>query len=263
MTTPIIDVRGLGKEYERRTLVPVTLREATGNSLRNLIGRLTGRVETAGVEISEFWALRDVSFTVEPGEVVGVIGPNGAGKSTLLKVLARITAPTQGTVDIRGNVTALLQLGAGFHPELTGRENVILAGAARGRLAAEVRARMDEIVEFAGVGAVIDEPLKHYSDGMRMRLGFSVAVQFVSDVLLIDEVFSAGDVAFHEKASARLVDMIKSGVATLLVSHDLEHIEEVCTKVCYMSGGRLVEVGPPDGVIERYLANQQDKVSKG
>lgn len=198
-------------------------------------------------------ALQDVSFTVEPGETIGVIGPNGSGKSSLLGLLAGTTTPTAGTVKLRGSVSSLLELGAGFHSELTGRENIFLNGAILGIPRATILERFDRIVEFAGIREFLDMPVKHYSSGMYVRLGFAVAVEMDPDILLIDEVLAVGDVAFQTKCLARIRDFQKRGKTLLLVSHALQTVEEFCSRVFLIHQGRLVAQGDPADVIFNYL----------
>ncbi|MGI6087635.1 MAG: ABC transporter ATP-binding protein [Kiritimatiellia bacterium] len=198
-------------------------------------------------------ALRDVSFTVETGETIGVIGPNGSGKSSLLGLLAGTTTPTSGTVKLRGSVSSLLELGAGFHSELTGRENIFLNGAILGIPRITIQERFDRIVEFAGIREFLDMPVKHYSSGMYVRLGFAVAVEMDPDILLIDEVLAVGDVAFQTKCLARIRDFQRRGKTLLLVSHALQTVEEFCSRVFLIHQGQLVAQGNPADVIFKYL----------
>jgi ABC-type polysaccharide/polyol phosphate transport system ATPase subunit len=199
-----------------------------------------------------FWALRDLSFDVVRGEALGVIGPNGAGKSTLLKLLAGITTPTEGQIEIRGRLSALIEVGSGFHPELSGRENVYLSGAILGMRRREIAAKFDEIVAFAGVAPFIDMPVKWYSSGMYVRLGFSIAAHLDPDILLIDEVLAVGDAVFQEQCLARIRALRRSGTTAILISHDLAAIELLCDRVMLLEGGRAVESGEPDAVVRTY-----------
>jgi lipopolysaccharide transport system ATP-binding protein len=187
----------------------------------------------------DFWALRDVGFEVQPGEVVGIIGRNGAGKSTLLKILARVTKPTTGTVELRGRVGSLLEVGTGFHPELTGRENVYMNGTLLGMSKREVARRFDEIVDFAGVDQFIDTPVKRYSSGMRVRLGFAVAAHLEPEILIIDEVLAVGDQAFQDKCFRKIQRSVRSGQTTFLVSHNLAAIRQLCELVIELRQGRI------------------------
>jgi len=199
-----------------------------------------------------FAALTDVSLRVGEGETVGLIGGNGSGKSTLLKCIARILRPDSGTIQTRGRVSALLEVGSGFHPELTGRENVYLSGAIRGLNRAKVSSLFDEIVSFAGVEEFIDEPVKNYSSGMYVRLGFSTAVAVRPDVLLADEILAVGDQDFQAKCLARIEEMRRQGTAIVLVSHDLHHVAEFCSRAAWLDHGRIVEFGDSRKVVTSY-----------
>ncbi|GBD07943.1 Teichoic acids export ATP-binding protein TagH [Candidatus Thermoflexus japonica] len=200
-----------------------------------------------------FWALRDVSFEVQPGETVGLIGPNGAGKSTVLKLAARILEPTSGRVMVRGRVAALLELGVGFHPELTGRENVFLSGAFLGIPRREMARRLDAIVAFAELEDYIDVPVKHYSSGMYVRLAFAVSVYLDAEILLVDEVLAVGDAAFQQKCMDHLFNLQRSGVTILLVSHDLNAVQRLCHRALWFDHGRIRMEGAPAGVVQAYL----------
>lgn len=226
------------------------------DSLRDLIPHLIkvwSRAEAA-LEPEEFWAVRNVSVEVQPGEALGIIGPNGAGKSTSLKLLSRILRPTKGHCELKGRVGALIEVAAGFHPDLTGRENVFLQGAIMGMTGAEIRYRFDEIVDFAEVGAFIDTPVKRYSSGMHARLGFAVAAHLHPDVLLIDEVLSVGDMAFQQRCIARANEFKKEGVAIVFVSHNLQAVSELCDNALYLAG-EVKAYGPTHDVMETYLTS--------
>lgn len=201
----------------------------------------------------EFWALRDVSFRVEEGETVGIIGPNGAGKSTVLKLISRIIEPTSGRIAVRGRVGALLELGAGFHPDLTGRENIYLNGSILGLSRAEIRRRLDDIIGFAELERFIDVPVKHYSSGMYVRLGFSVAVHTDPEILLVDEVLAVGDAAFQRKCLERINDLRRQGVTILLVSHSADAVRALCNRAFWLEGGHLVADDTAEAVVRRYL----------
>jgi len=201
----------------------------------------------------EFWALRDISFTVEQGETVGIIGPNGAGKSTLLKLISRILEPTSGRIEVNGKMGALLELGAGFHPDLTGRENIYLNGSILGLSRAQIRQKMDQIIAFAELERFIDVPVKHYSSGMYVRLGFSVAVHTDPEILLVDEVLAVGDVAFQRKCLERIDHARQQGVTILFVSHSAETVRHVCSRALWLDEGRLVADGSAEAVVARYL----------
>jgi lipopolysaccharide transport system ATP-binding protein len=244
-----ITVDGIGKRYRLGQAASFryrTLREEIVESFRR--GRGAERAE-------EFWALRDVSFAVGTGETVGIIGRNGAGKSTLLKILARITAPTAGQAVTRGRVGSLLEVGTGFHLELTGRENILLAGAIMGMRRAEVLSRYDEIVEFSGVSRFLDMPVKRYSSGMYMRLAFSVAAHLDPDILLVDEVLAVGDADFQKKCLGRMSDMTSAGRTVLFVSHSMASVLRLCPRVILIDGGGVVADGPSAAVVPHYLSS--------
>ena len=200
-------------------------------------------------------ALDDVSLSVKPGETLAVIGKNGSGKSTLLRLLGKVYRPTRGSILVRGQVSALLELGAGLHPELTGMENIFLNGAILGLRTKEIRRRLDDILEFSELGKFIDSPLKSYSNGMIMRLGFSVAVQVDPDVLLVDEVIAVGDEAFQEKCYHKIEEFQKAGKAIIFVSHDLQAVRKVASRAIWLNGGRIQTDGAVDRTIEAYLAS--------
>jgi lipopolysaccharide transport system ATP-binding protein len=202
-----------------------------------------------------FWALRDVSFAVEQGETVGLIGPNGAGKSTALKLISRIIEPTSGRIEVNGRVGALLELGAGFHPDLTGRENIFLNGSILGLSRAQIRRKLDAIIDFAELEYFIDVPVKHYSSGMYVRLGFSVAVNTDPEILLVDEVLAVGDAAFQRKCLDRINDLRRRGVTILFVSHSAETVRAICPRVLWLDNGRLVSDGTAESVVTRYLTH--------
>lgn len=206
-----------------------------------------------GANAREFWALRDVSFKVEKGESVGIIGRNGAGKSTLLKILSRITAPTEGRARVNGRVGTLLEVGTGFHPELSGRENIFLSGSILGLSRAEIRAKFDEIVEFSEVEKFIETPVKRYSSGMQVRLAFAVALYLDPEILIIDEVLAVGDLGFQRKSVGKLRDAAASDHRTILfVSHSLDAVKRLCQRVVVLDGGKVQYDGPPDGGLEHY-----------
>ena len=224
------------------------LREALVNLLRRPLG-LGPRVE------DEIWALKEVSFAVEQGEVLGVIGRNGSGKSTLLKILSRITSPTSGRVMVKGRVASLLEVGTGFHDELTGRENIYLSGSILGMRRREINAKIDAIVEFAGIERFLDTPIKRYSSGMTMRLGFSVAAHLESDILLVDEVLAVGDSEFQRKCLQRMDDLRTIGRTALFVSHNLAAVENLCSRAIWLDTGVLRKDGRPKEVIEAYIGS--------
>lgn len=259
MAEPIISVRGLGKQYwlshQKRA---DTLRDTFIALGRSLKSRLAGRSGHADEE--EFWALRDVSFDVHRGEVVGIIGRNGAGKSTLLKVLSRITEPTTGSVHLRGRVASLLEVGTGFHPELTGRDNIYLNGAILGMSRAEIRRKFDEIVAFAEVERFLDMRVKHYSSGMYVRLAFAVAAHLEPEILIVDEVLAVGDAAFQEKCLGRMGTIAREGRTVLFVSHNLGAVQALCTRALLLQSGNLRATGSTAEVIKLFydtLASRQ------
>ena len=221
------------------------------NSLKSTIMR--GRRTVA----EDFWAVQDVSFDVPHGVTFGLVGENGSGKSTMLKCLAQILRPDKGTIAVEGKISALLELGAGFHPELSGRENVYLNGAILGLKHKELERRFDEIVDFAGVGPFIDEPVKNYSSGMYVRLGFSVAINVDPDVLLVDEVLAVGDEAFQRKSSEKFAELKNKGTTIVLVSHAMGSVQTLCDKVAWFEHGHLKEIGSPRDVIEAYTGEVQ------
>ena len=252
MTKPIIEARNLSKRFQlgRLSVVQPTFREALANSLKVPIDRLRGQ-QPEGTRT--FWALQDINFEIQPGEVVGIIGRNGAGKSTLLRILSRIIKPTTGEVDIYGRVGSLLEIGTGFHPDLTGRENVFLNGAIIGMKRDEIKRKFDEIVAFAEMEEFLDTPIKYYSAGMHLRLAFSVAAHFEPEILILDEVMAVGDASFRQKCQSKMKDVSREGRTIIFVSHDLASVERMCGRVFLIDGGRLQEEGPPATVIGGYL----------
>ncbi len=231
-----------------------TLRDQIVGSLRTLFRR-NGQVDQGPDTI---WALKDVSFDVRQGDIIGIIGRNGAGKSTLLKILSRITVPTRGHAEVYGRVSSLLEVGTGFHPELTGRENIYLNGAVLGMKRSEIEQSFDEIVDFSGVERLLDTPIKHYSSGMKVRLGFSVAAHVEPDILLIDEVLAVGDAAFKKKCMSKMKHVTQRGRALLLVSHSMPAIENLCERVIWIDQGAIIEEGDPKRVVGQYI----DKVNQ-
>lgn len=225
-----------------------TLRDTLAHTARRAL-----RLEHVDHSLEEIWALKDVSFEVEQGQVVGFIGRNGAGKSTLLKLLTQITPPTEGTATIRGRVGSILEVGTGFHPELTGRENTYLNGAILGMKRREIRAKFDEIVEFSGIGKFIDTPVKRYSSGMYVRLAFAVAAHLDPEVLIIDEVLAVGDYEFQQRCMGRIEDISGSGRTVIFVSHDMQAISRLCDRAYWLDAGRVVSEGPSEDVVAEYL----------
>jgi len=228
------------------------------NSLRDLIPALTGRMfrqqELSESDSREFWALQDISFEVKRGEALGIIGPNGAGKSTMLKLLSRVMKPTRGLLHVHGRVSALIELTAGFHQDLTGRENVYLYGAILGMSKREIDAKFDDIVDFSGIAEFIDTPVKRYSSGMYARLGFAIASHVNPDVLLVDEVLSVGDYLFQRRCIERMNQVIRDGATVLFVSHNLKTITEFCQRCLLLDHGRQITSGPTHKVVTEYMA---------
>jgi ABC-type polysaccharide/polyol phosphate transport system ATPase subunit len=205
-----------------------------------------------GLRAQEFWAVRDITFDLPHGETLGIIGHNGAGKSTILKLLSRITAPTTGTITLNGRLAALIEVGSGFHPELTGRENIFLSGSILGMRRREIAAKLERIIDFSGVGPFIDTPVKRYSSGMYVRLGFSVAAHLEADILLVDEVLAVGDAAFQVQCYERIAELRRAGTTLLFISHDLASIERLCDRVLLVNHGRIAGAGRPAEVIAQY-----------
>ena len=210
-----------------------------------------------------YWALRDVSFDVQPGEVVGVIGRNGAGKSTLLKLLSRISAPTHGRIEIRGRMGSLLEVGTGFHPELTGRENIYLNGSILGMRRAEIRAKFDRIVEFSEVGQFLDTPVKRFSSGMYVRLAFAVAAHLDPEILVVDEVLAVGDAIFQRRCIDRMTQLAQEGRTILFVSHNMQLVPRFCQRAVLLDRGRVTNIGPATAVTDQYLAKLLDETKSG
>lgn len=249
MTQGRIEFDGVWKKF-RYGEVNNRLRDAIPALVRRALGK---RDPAEGLWTGEFWALRDVSFTVQPGESLGLIGPNGAGKSTILKLLTRILRPTHGRCALHGRVGALIEVAAGFHPDLTGRENVFLQGAIMGMPRRQIVSSFDEIVEFSGIAPFIDTPVKRYSSGMQARLGFAIAAHLEPDVLVIDEVLAVGDAAFQTKAFERIRELVQRQIPVVVVSHQLDAIRTLCTNALLLERGRVVRYGTPDQCIEAYL----------
>jgi lipopolysaccharide transport system ATP-binding protein len=260
MSQPTISVRNVSKKYRLGAIGMTTLRD----ELQRSWARLRGDTAALGVKAraekpTDFWALRDVSFDVQQGDVVGLIGRNGAGKSTLLKILSRITEPSSGEVRIRGRVASLLEVGTGFHPELSGRENIFLNGAVLGMSRAETRQKFDEIVEFSEIGKFLDTPVKRYSSGMYVRLAFAVAAHLDPEILIVDEVLAVGDVAFQRKCLGKVKEISQGqGRTVLFVSHNMNAVENICTRGVMMKQGQVVREGSDvRDIVRQYLAEHQ------
>jgi lipopolysaccharide transport system ATP-binding protein len=252
VSSAAVRVEHLWKEYRLGLSAQGTLREALGAAAARV--RRLWRTEAGPVHPERFWALKDVSFDVRPGGTFGVIGANGAGKSTLLKVLSRITEPTRGRAEIHGRVASLLEVGTGFHPELTGRENIYLNGAVLGMRRADIRRRFDDIVAFSGVERFLDTPVKRYSSGMYVRLAFAVAAHLEPDVLIVDEVLAVGDAAFQKKCTGKIEEVSRQGRTVLFVSHNLGMVARLCERALLLDEGSVVETGAARAVVEAYVA---------
>ncbi len=255
MTEPIIRTENLGKKYKIRRFEGlsnyVALRDVLANGLRSGFG-LFNRKQSASTNDDEFWALKDVNFQVNEGEVVGIIGRNGAGKSTLLKVLSRITEPTSGRVVLNGRVASLLEVGTGFHPELTGRENIFLNGSILGMTRREIARKFDEIVAFASVEKFLDTPVKRYSSGMYVRLAFAVAAHLEPEILVVDEVLAVGDTEFQKKCLGKMGEVASSGRTVLFVTHQMQMLKKLCPRSLLFDRGQLLYDGPTEKALESY-----------
>ncbi|HUR55164.1 MAG TPA: ABC transporter ATP-binding protein [Gemmataceae bacterium] len=260
---PAIRVDNISKKYRVGSgpKVASTLTETLTGGARRLANRLRGR--TPPDDASVFWALQGVSFDVQPGEVVGVIGHNGAGKSTLLKVLSRIVEPTSGRAEVRGRLGSLLEVGTGFHPELTGRENVYMNGSLLGMSRREIARKFDEIVAFSGVEAFLDTPVKRYSSGMSVRLAFAVAAHLEPEILIVDEVLAVGDATFQRRCIDRMTELARSGRTILFVSHNMQLIPQLCRRAVLLKRGRVERVGPSGDVTREYLSGLVEGARSG
>ncbi|CCH02832.1 ABC transporter related protein [Fibrella aestuarina BUZ 2] len=250
----VISVENLSKHYiidHKKGKGGNSLRDAITHTVKGLFG---GKGTDDEVTHEEFWALRDVSFSVEQGDRVGIVGHNGAGKSTLLKILSKIVEPTTGQVRIRGRVASLLEVGTGFHPELTGRENIYLNGSLLGMKREEIKASFDEIVAFAGVERFLDTPVKRYSSGMYVRLGFAISAHLNPEIMIVDEVLAVGDADFQKKSLGKMRDNSASGRTILFVSHNLTAVQALCNKTLYFEKGQLIEQGETNQVVASYLS---------
>lgn len=266
MSEPVIRVENLSKKYiigHQKEQRYTTLRDALAESARSIGHRVLQPFRAANGFIprtEEFWALKDITFEVKQGERLGIIGRNGAGKSTLLKVLSRITEPTTGRVTLKGRVASLLEVGTGFHPELTGRENIYLNGAILGMARQEIQRKFDEIVDFSGVEKFIDTPVKRYSSGMYVRLAFAVAAHLEPEILLVDEVLAVGDAQFQKKCLGKMEEVAEEGRTILFVSHNMAAVEALCSQACLLVNGNLALRGSTNTVIDAYFQGVQEKL---
>jgi len=251
MAPPGIEFHHVWKRFHRGELHD-SLRDLVPALARRLIGHAPRQDE---LRAGDFWALKDVSFDVTPGRALGIIGPNGAGKSTVLKILTRILRPNRGSCTVRGRIGALIEVAAGFHPDLTGRENVFLQGAIMGMSAADTLRKFDEIVEFSGISEFIDMPVKRYSSGMNARLGFAIAVHLDPDILIIDEVLAVGDYSFQQRAFGRIRELVRRDIPVIVVSHQLDRIAELCTDAILLRKGEVVRQGKAADCIAAYVLN--------
>ena len=262
MSDSTIKAEGIGKSYligHRSNERYVALRDVITDKMKRLWSKIRNYQSYAHVNIEEFWALKDVSFEVKQGERIGIIGRNGAGKSTLLKILSRITEPTTGRISIKGRVASLLEVGTGFHPELTGQENIYLNGAILGMTRNEIKAKFDEIVDFADVEKFLDTPVKRFSSGMYMRLAFAVAAHLEPEILVVDEVLAVGDEQFQKKCLGKMKDVGKDGRTVLFVSHNMAAINALCDKALLLDKGKMVCEGKTQDVIDSYLIKNRNE----
>lgn len=254
---PAISVKNVSKLYHIGHQKSADLRSSLGQKIKGLLG-------PGATSEEEFWALRDISFDVQPGEAVGIIGRNGAGKSTLLKILSRITEPSTGRIEINGRVSSLLEVGTGFHPELSGRENIYLNGTILGMKRAEIKQKFDEIVAFSGVEKFIDTPVKHYSSGMKVRLAFSVAAHLEPEILIVDEVLAVGDAEFQKKCLGKMDEVSKNeGRTVLFVSHNLAAVSQLCSKGILLRQGQLVQQGEVNETVNEYISFNRKLATQG
>jgi lipopolysaccharide transport system ATP-binding protein len=262
MSKTVIAVRGIGKRYHLGDISRQTLQEEVAYWWQRACGRgrrPPGAAALPAPHLGDFWALRDVGFDVHRGEVVGIIGANGAGKSTLLKILSRITTPTEGEAVLKGRVRSLLEVGTGFHPDLTGRENLYLNGAIMGMTRAEIDARLESIVAFSEIGPFMDTPVKRYSSGMYVRLAFAVAAHLEPEIFIIDEVLAVGDVAFQEKCLGKIGEIVHEGRTVLFVSHNMGAVRSLCSRALWLDGGRVARFGETGEVVDAYLAGRASR----
>lgn len=260
--TKIIKIENLGKVYKishEKQARYITLRDVIADKTMFLFSRAIGKITNKEIDIKEksenFWALSDINIDIQEGERVGIIGRNGAGKTTLLKILSRITEPTTGRITIKGRVASLLEVGTGFHPELTGRENIFLNGAILGMSRNEVKKKFDEIVEFSEIEKFLDTPVKRYSSGMYVRLAFAIAAHLEPEILLVDEVLAVGDSEFQKKCLGKMEDVSKEGRTLLFVSHNMSAINSLCSRCIYLMNGHIVSIGDTDKIINEYLSS--------
>lgn len=263
---PIIKVENLSKKYQifrHKEGLIYSAHDNFRDQLIDIVKKPFQWLSGRSINKEDIWVLKDINFEVEPGEILGIIGPNGAGKSTLLKILTRITQPTQGRAVINGRVSSLLEVTAGFHPELTGKENIYFNGAILGMKRKEIDKKFDKIVEFAGVRKFLNTPVKRYSSGMTVRLAFSVAAHLEPDILLIDEILSVGDAAFQKKSLDRMKEVTKQGERTILfVSHNMEAVQGLCKRTILLDKGEIIKIGPTKEVVRKYLDSKNTSLAE-
>jgi lipopolysaccharide transport system ATP-binding protein len=255
---PIIEIRGLSKSYtinHKDRASYSTIKDDFSTLIKSPLGKKESHEE-------KFWALKDVSFDVMPGEIYGIIGRNGSGKSTLLKILSRVVEPTKGTIKLNGKTASLLEVGTGFHPELTGRENIFFNGSMLGMSRKEIQSKFNEIVEFSEIGQFIDTPVKFYSSGMYVRLAFSVAAHLDPDILILDEVLSVGDASFQQKSMKKIRSTMENGTTVLFVSHSMASVQQLCSKAIMLNKGKIEISGTTDEVTERYNMLMKDSIPR-
>ncbi|MCE7040065.1 ABC transporter ATP-binding protein [Dyadobacter sp. CY312] len=259
---PVIVAENISKKYiidhQRKSGGPSSFRDIVSDTVDKVFSRKNKKDDFA--EKEEFWALKDVNFSIDQGDRIGIVGHNGAGKSTLLKILSRITEPSTGQIKIEGRIASLLEVGTGFHPELTGRENIFLNGAILGMAKSEIKQSFDAIVDFAGVEKFLDTPVKRYSSGMYVRLGFAIAAHLNPEILIVDEVLAVGDTEFQKKCLGKMRDVSESGRTLLFVSHNLTAIQALCNKSFYFEKGRLIDQGETTHIVTNYLSKVSHKM---
>lgn len=263
---PIISIKNIGKKYHitHQKGGYIALRDVFSSVLKNPFRFVINKTRdiTGMNKIEEYWALKNINLEIKRGEIIGVIGKNGAGKSTLLKILSQITPPTTGEITLRGSVGSLLEVGTGFHPELTGRENIFLNGAILGMSKSDIIKKFDNIVEFAGISQFLDTPVKYYSSGMYVRLAFSVAAHMEPEILIVDEVLAVGDIEFQKKCIGKMQEVTKQeGRTILFVSHNLQAVEQLCTRCVLLKNGEIVKIGKTSEVIDYYTNKEQNLIS--
>ena len=258
MSNPVINVENLGKKYIIRHQDSAgysTLSDTLASTAKSIVNSIIHPHQARRKNTEEFWALKNISFSINEGDRLGIIGRNGAGKSTLLKVLSRITEPTTGKIKLKGRIASLLEVGTGFHPELSGRENIFLNGAILGMSKIEIEQKFDEIVAFSEVEKFLDTPVKRYSSGMYVRLAFAVAAHLEPEILIVDEVLAVGDTAFQQKCLGKMKEVGQNGRTVIFVSHNMATVKQLCNKACLLANGTLLDIGEPGKMITSYMEN--------